>query len=232
LYEQVTRYCQVNFDRAKLNNRSAAGLAMSILQRRLASSTWALLKSLERREEKLSLLIQEISSGLLQEDELAKGQATLPQSSVRDTKTGDEEEIIDSKEESQWEDEAMAGATTARTLMELRAERDEVQGLVGLARQVYEQREESKFERLWEVLADYPNEKVLIITEFRDTLDFLIDRLQGKGLTGQIAQIHGGIPYQKRDKEAHFWKLGAYYGGDGCRGRRDAAMYLLVAGQL
>jgi len=205
LYDQVTRYCEVNFDRAKVNNRSAAGLAMSILQRRLASSTWAILKSLERREEKLSLLIQEIESGLLKENELDRRQGKLPLKSIRDTKTGDEEEIIDGQEESEREDEEMAGATASRTVRELIAERDEVQGLVRLARRVHEQKAESKFERLWEVLADYPNEKVLIFTEFRDTLDFLVDRLQGKGLTGQIAQIHGGIPYQKRDKQAQFF---------------------------
>ena len=35
LYERVTVYCQTHYDRAKLRNRSAAGLAMSILQRRL-----------------------------------------------------------------------------------------------------------------------------------------------------------------------------------------------------
>jgi superfamily II DNA or RNA helicase len=207
LYDQVTRYCELHFDRAKQTNRSAAGLAMSILQRRLASSTWAILKSLQRRDEKLTRFIEEIDAGLLAEDELERRQQSLPTKSVRDTKTGDEEESVDGREESEQEDEAIAGATDARTLNELIAERDEVRHLVKLARQVYEQRQESKFERLWQALADYPDEKVLIFTEFRDTLDFLVDRLEGKGLTGKIAQIHGGIiPYQKRDQQAQFFR--------------------------
>lgn len=206
LYNQVTRYCELHFDRAKQNNRSAAGLAMSILQRRLASSTWAILKSLERRDEKLTQLIQEVEAGLLAEGDLDRRQQRLPTKSVRDTKTGDEEESFDGREESEQEDEAIAGATDARTLNELITERDEVRHLVKLARQVYEQRQESKFERLWQAMADYPNEKVLIFTEFRDTLDFLTDRLEGKGLTGKIAHIHGGMQYPERDQQAQFFR--------------------------
>jgi hypothetical protein len=206
LYDQVTRYCELHFDRARQTNRSAAGLAMSILQRRLASSTWAILKSLERRDEKLSQLILEIETGFLAEDEIESRQQGLPTKSIHDTKTGDEEESLDGREESEQEDEEVAGATDARTLNELIAERDEVRQLVQLARHVYEQRQESKFERLWQAMADYPNEKALIFTEFRDTLDFLNDRLEGKGLTGKIAQIHGGIPYQERDKQAQFFR--------------------------
>jgi len=44
-YNWVTFYCQIHYDRAKLRNRSAAGLAMGILQRRLASFTLAMLRS-------------------------------------------------------------------------------------------------------------------------------------------------------------------------------------------
>ena len=51
---------------------------------------------------------------------------------------------------------------------------------------------ESKFEKLWEALQDYPDTKVLIFTEHRDTVDFLVGRLEGLGLTGKIARIHGG----------------------------------------
>ena len=42
------------YNKAKLLNRSAARLAMSVFQRRLASSTYALLRSFERRIEKLA----------------------------------------------------------------------------------------------------------------------------------------------------------------------------------
>ena len=52
-------------------NRSAARLAMSVFQRRLASSTYALLRSFERRHEKLEGLIDDIRNGRLTEEQLA-----------------------------------------------------------------------------------------------------------------------------------------------------------------
>lgn len=205
LYDQVTAYCETHFDRAKLRNRSAAGLAMSILQRRLASSTWALYLSLVRREEKLRQALQELEAGLVTLDELESRQSTLPSVDIRDTKTGDEEESQAGFEESESQDDESAAATDARTIQELRIELGEVQRLVPLARQVYDRKHESKFERLWDALAEYPTVKVLIFTEFRDTLGFLVDRLEGKGLTGKIAQIHGGMDYKERARQADFF---------------------------
>ncbi len=206
LYDQATAYCQTHYDQARLRNRSAAGLAMSILQRRLASSTWALFRSLERRAEKLSGIFEALASGLLTLEQLEARQFALPTQDVRDTKTGDEEESQDELEESERQDEEVASATDARTLAELRSEWEEVRRLVVLARQVYDQKHESKFEKLWEALEAYPDTKVLIFTEFRDTLDFLVGRLEGKGLTGKIAQIHGGMDYKERDRQAAFFR--------------------------
>ena len=201
LYDQTTNYCQVHFDRAKLRNRTAAGLAMSILQRRLASSTWALYQSLVRRDEKLSLELAEMENGETNPSELEKRQRGLPTRDLREDKTGDEEESENGREESEVQDEEMGSATDARTIDELRAEIEEVRGLVKLAREVYERKIESKYERLWEALEDYPDTKVLIFTEFRDTLNFLVDRLEGRGLTGRIAQIHGGMDFRERGRQ-------------------------------
>jgi superfamily II DNA or RNA helicase len=213
LYNRVTEYCDVHFDRAKQRNRSSAGLAMSILQRRLASSTWALWKSVERRAQKLRDEIQEIDSGALDLDEFRTLQGLLPATSSRDTATGDEEEAQDGLEQNEVEDRAVEGATDALTLAELRIELSEVEGLVELARRVYDRQKtgipESKFEQLWDTLTRYPETKILIFTEFRDTLDYLVDRLQGRGLTGKIAAIHGGMTYQERDRQAAFFRKDA-----------------------
>jgi len=206
LYDQATTYCQTHYDRARLRNRSAAGLAMSILQRRLASSTWAMFRSLDRRAEKLGRILQALESGLFSLEELEARQFALPTKDVRDTKTGDEEESQDGLEESERQDEEVESATDARTLAELRNEWEEVQRLVVLARQVYDRKRESKFEKLWDALEPYPDTKALIFTEFRDTLDFLVGRLEGKGLTGKIAQIHGGMKYKERDRQAAFFR--------------------------
>src|SRR6266487_6273259 len=45
LYDETTSYIQTYYNRAEVLNRSAARLAMSVFQRRLASSTYALMRS-------------------------------------------------------------------------------------------------------------------------------------------------------------------------------------------
>ena len=206
LYQRVTTYCQTHYDRAKLRNRSAAGLAMSILQRRLASSTLSMLRSLQRREQKLAEALRDLESGLLSQEEWEARQRALPDEDVRDRKTADEEEVIEGLEESERQDQEVAAATDAITVEELRAEIAEVRELVRLAQDVYDLRRESKFVKLWEALEAYPDTKVLIFTEFRDTLEFLQGRLEGKGLTGQIARIHGGMNYRARGEQVDFFR--------------------------
>ena len=63
LYDETTEYLRVVYNKAKLLNQSAARLAMSVFQRRLASSTYALLRSFERRLEKLDGLIDDVQLG-------------------------------------------------------------------------------------------------------------------------------------------------------------------------
>ncbi|MBI5479922.1 MAG: DEAD/DEAH box helicase [Deltaproteobacteria bacterium] len=206
LYDSTTKYCEVHCNRAKQRNRGAAGLAMSVLQRRLASSTWALLKSLERRDAKLSEELRLLEQGLLSEKELEERQRQLPLEDIRDTKTGDEEEAEDGREESERNDDEIVSATDAVSPEELRTEIEEVRRLVILARNVYEAKHESKFERVWEALKAQPETKVLIFTEHRDTMSFLIGRLEGLGLAGKIACIHGGMDYKERDQAAEFFR--------------------------
>ena len=49
VYDRATAYIEYYYNRARILNRSAARLAMSVFQRRLASSTWAMICSLDRR---------------------------------------------------------------------------------------------------------------------------------------------------------------------------------------
>ncbi|GAB4446274.1 MAG: helicase-related protein [Anaerolineae bacterium] len=206
LYAAVTAYCDAYFGRAQLTNRAAAKLAMSVLQRRLASSTLAILRSLENREAKLAQQLRDLESGLLSREDWEARQRALPDRDLRAEKTADEEESIDGREEAEQQDAELDGATAARTLEELRAEIGEVRRLVPQARAVYNLRRESKFERLWEALEAYPDTKVLIFTEFRDTLEFLTGRLEGKGLTGKLACIHGGMDRDERDAQVAFFR--------------------------
>ncbi len=200
LYDAVTSYCNNQYDLAGLNSKSASRLAMMVLQRRLASSTFAVLKSLERRRDKIIGFIKQIEEGVLSNEDFEKKQIELPIEDFREEKTSDEEDIIDGLEENEIRDDEILSATNARTIKDLKLELEEVKFLVQLAHEVYDLKVESKFEKLWEALEEYSDTKVLIFTEHRDTLDFIIRRLESKGYNKQIAYIHGGIDYLERKK--------------------------------
>src|SRR2546423_6276924 len=124
-----------------------------------------------------------------------------------DEKTADEEEAEDEREENEVAEEQVLEGVVPTTLAELEDELAEVTWLCELERRVDEAGSESKFEKLREVLLDpdYKQEKMIIFREHRDTLDSLVQRLDGLGFTDQIAQIHGGMNYQERERQvAHF----------------------------
>jgi SNF2 family DNA or RNA helicase len=215
LYDETTSYIETYYNRARILNRSAARFAMSIFQRRLASSTFALFLSLKRREEKLSRLIEDIESGRLTFEELHARQRRLPANDTLDQKTADEESPEDDREENEVVEDEGLGGVVATSLTELKAEHAQVQRLHQLAEVVYKRGDESKFEKLREVISEpqYRDEKMLIFTEHRDTLTFLVRRLEGLGLTGQVAAIHGGLDYRERDEQVAFFKQPAAEGG-------------------
>ena len=62
LYDATTDYLRHTYDRA-LDNRPAVRLAMGVFQRRLASSTLAVLRSFERRTAKIERTIDDLRSG-------------------------------------------------------------------------------------------------------------------------------------------------------------------------
>lgn len=195
LYDETTAYIEHTYNRARILNRSAARLAMSVFQRRLASSTYALMCSLERRLKRLEGLIEDIRSGRLTMEQLLamqRGLAEVPD--PFDQTTADEETPEEGYEQNEAAENELMSGVVAVTLADLENERLQVRHLFELARQVCEQ-DESKFEKLRQVIRDprWANEKIIIFTEHRDTMTFLVRQLEGMGFTGQVAQIHGGL---------------------------------------
>ena len=227
LYDETTEYIRYYYNRAGVLNRSAARLAMSVFQRRLASSTYALMRSFERRQEKLEGLIADIRNGRLTEEQLMYQQRGLDKlDDVFETQTADEETASEDggEQHEEFEDKALSG-TIAVTLSELEVERRTVEALFNKAQSLFNTSEESKFEKLREVLSDpqYLDEKLIIFTEHRDTAEFLVRRLEGLGFTGQVALIHGGLPYQERERQVEFFRRPAAEGGANYLVATDAA---------
>ncbi len=219
VYNATTSYMRSYYNRARILNRSAARLAMSVFQRRLASSSYALMRSFERRLLKLDEIIRQIESGELSADELANQQRRLESShgfrDVFEVETADEEEPENGVEENQTAEEGLLAGVVATSLAELQAEREEVETLRIAASQLYESGDESKFNRMLEAFRDpqFASEKFIIFTEHRDTLEYITQRLEGLGYQDQIAFIHGGMDYEEREQQVDFFKKDTQQGG-------------------
>jgi superfamily II DNA or RNA helicase/DNA-binding XRE family transcriptional regulator len=216
LYDETTEYLRYVYNRAKLLNQSAARLAMGVFQRRLASSTYALLRSFERRIEKLDKIIDDVQSGRLTIEQLLTLQRRIREDDdVFESKSADEEHYEEGPEENELAEDKLLQGVIATSLADLVAEKEQVVQLCKLAESVYHSGVESKFEKLREVVTEdrNANEKLLIFTEHRDTLEFLVRRLSGLGYTGQVAQIHGGMHYTERQEQIERFRAPASEGG-------------------
>ena len=206
LYDETTAYLRHAYDRA-LDNRPAARLAMGVFQRRLASSTLAVLRSFERRMEKLERTVADLQSGRVGAADLRRRQRGLDRehgADFFDTHGADDDARDDGAGERHEDyEDAVLGALVAVTIEELKREIDTLAGLKARARRLFESGRESKFERLREVLEDphYAGEKWLVFTEHRDTADYLVRRLEGLGFSGHVGQIHGGLDWTAREAQ-------------------------------
>lgn len=213
LYERTTAYMRTFYNRAGILNPSAARLALGVFQRRLASSTYAVLRSLERRLVRLDEVIERVREGRLTPQELHAAQLRL-RDPFEDS-TADEEAAVDGRESHEQDEDRLLQVIRTTSLVDLETERREVSGLIELARGVLAAGHESKFEVLRELLLkpDYRGEKLIVFTEHRDTLDWVRQRLEGMGFTDRIAAIHGGMDFRERETEVERFRRPTSDGG-------------------
>ncbi|MFN3626083.1 MAG: helicase-related protein [Hyphomicrobium sp.] len=225
LYDATTDYITETYNKARILNRSAARLAMSVFQRRQASSTYALMRSFERRIERLNEALELVRSGRTNElERRQKGIEDTPDFFETVTADEDADDSGDRERHEDFEGKALGGLV-ALTLKELLEERAEVEALLAQARRLAEAGEDSKFEKLRGVLRDptFAREKFIIFTEHRDTAEFLVRRLEGLGFTGQVALIHGGLDYRERQAQVELFRRPLDEGGANYLVATDAA---------
>ncbi|MFN7672453.1 MAG: helicase-related protein [Planctomycetota bacterium] len=216
LYDQTTSYIEAAYNKARILNRSAARLAMSVFQRRLASSTYALLQSLERRAEHLDGLIADVSVGRLTQEQILAAQRKLDElEDPFDTTTADEDDSESGREKHEIAEEKLLQAVVVTSLADLHVEREQVHLLIRLAREVLDSSQESKFQKLRDVLVDprFRNEKLIVFSEHRDTLKWLVQRLEAMGFTDKVAQLHGGMDWRERDAQVAQFRKPIAQGG-------------------
>lgn len=207
LYRHVTEYVREGFNNAdKLNNekrKGTVGFALTLLQRRLASSPEAIYQSLRRRLERLEDRLRE-------EKLLRRGSATAT-TRLADSPDLSEEDIEDLDEApeaelEQAEEKIVDQSTAAQTIAELEKEIAELRSLGQEAARLRRSGKDEKWQRLSETLqlpdmfdANKNRRKLVIFTEHRDTLNYLAEKLADRlGNQNAVVIIHGGTPRERR----------------------------------
>jgi len=206
LYSAVTGYVQGEFNRAdQLNSerKTTVGFALTILQRRLASSPEAIYQSLKRRRERLE--------NRLAEERLNKRAIEY----IMPTYDDYDEDDLPSAELENAEEELVDQATAAQTIAELEAEIATLKKLEEMANQVRTSGVDRKWEELSQILQDNNNmfgpdglrEKLIIFTEHRDTLHYLAHKIRSLlGSDKAVVTIHGGLLRDERRKIEELFK--------------------------
>lgn len=209
LYRQVTEYVREEFNRVDASEnegrKGTVGFALTILQRRLASSPEAIYQSLRRRRERLEKrlreeqLLQRGNSGMLTE----QGQI-LTEDDVDDL------EDAPSSELEEMEAQIVDQSSAARTIAELQAEIEILRRLEALALNVRRSGKDKKWEELRKLLENNPEmwdaegrrRKLVIFSEHRDTLNYLQEKLQNfLGRNDATVVIHGGMGREQRSRQ-------------------------------
>jgi hypothetical protein len=194
------RFALEGDDRRRLN----VGFALTILQRRLASSPEAIYRSLTRRRECLERRLDEerLSAGELPA-QLPGGEG-LPYRLTADYL----DELLDDAPEEVEETEAriLDQATAAATVAELRTEIETLQRLEERARRVRSSGTDTNRSQLSTILDDPlmtdeagNRRKLIIFTEARDTLSYLAEKIRSlRGKHEEVVEIHGGLRRDER----------------------------------
>ncbi len=195
-YDALTRYVEDQSIKASADE-SARGRAltftMAMLQRRFASSIYAVRRSLERMREKRRKVLDDPRAFALKQLDIPDDLDDLPE---------DEREAYL---------EQIENATLSVDPVVLREDIAQLGRLIEQACALEQREIESKLVRLRELLQKHevlanPTMKLLLFTEHKDTLDYLagdgrdgrpLGRLRQWGL--KVTQIHGGMKIGDRD---------------------------------
>jgi superfamily II DNA or RNA helicase len=183
LYEEVTDYVRNEMNRAASldsKRRTTVGFALTVLQRRLASSPEAIHQSLTRRVARLERRRDDLRNGV--------GVRDVDSSALVDPDEYDADAL------ETLEEELVDAATAARTVEELETELLALRRLVGAAARVRGLDTDRKWTELRSILEEHAVDKLIVFTEHRDTLDYLQRRIATYlGRPDAVVAIHGGV---------------------------------------
>ncbi|UDH01741.1 helicase-related protein [Rhodococcus opacus] len=205
LYDEVTRYVREEMNRAERlgsdNPRArTVGFALTVLQRRLASSTHAILRSLQRRSQRLENKRREML-------EPRHSRVDDDVAAMSSWDRLDDPDELDAEETERLEESVVDAATAAQTVAELDIEIAQLAELVALARTVRDSGEDRKWSELRSLLLDHAllatadgaPRKLIVFTEHKDTLHYLTAQIRNVlGREDAVVTIHGGTRRDER----------------------------------
>ncbi len=210
LYALVTDYVTEEFNRADRldgKRKNSVGFALTILQRRLASSPEAIYQSLRRRRERLE-------SRLLEVRDQANGTGSYSTIFNQFDEDFDEDDYTPEELEG-MEDDVIDTASASATAAELEAEIATLKLLERKANEVRMSGEDRKWDELSRLLQDNSDmfgpdgrrEKLIVFTEHKDTLEYLATKIrQLLGSQDAVLTIKGGMPRDERHKAEELFK--------------------------
>ena len=197
LYNELSEYVISQYNKAlQKDKKKNIAFALLILQRRMTSSTYALLKSLERRKQKLEELFKK--------SELEKEKSYF---------SFDIEEFEEYNEKERWEKEKeWETLSLAETKEELYQEINILENLIKKANEIIDEENEIKLtelkkaieEGLKKIIEIQGNEKILIFTESKDTLDYLVQKIKSWGYS--VNSIDGSMSLEERIKAERIFR--------------------------
>ena len=210
LYQRVTEYVRDEFNRAEQlandGRKGTVGFALTVLQRRLASSPEAIYQSLRRRRERLEKRCREeelLKRGAEVRIDWHKDVPTLTEDDLEDLEDAPDEEVENTEER------VVDLASAAQTIAELKAEIAILKVLEQVALRVRQSRTDRKWDELSSLLQNQTEmfdahghrRKLIVFTEHRDTLNYLHDRIGSLiGKPESVVTIHGGMGREERKK--------------------------------
>ena len=177
-YNRVTEYVREVYNRSEKLNAPVVGFAMALMQKRLVSSVGAIRETLRRRLE-----------GLLSVEELALTEETRAYLDGEDLEEADREKV-----------EAELSQVTVPTADEAYQEEiDTLRELVEAAESIAVDSKARKVTAFIEsLMEEQPDEKVLLFTEYTDTLEYLLGMFEDEPWSDEILVIHGGVDREER----------------------------------
>ena len=199
LYERVTSYLSKAKQEAEREANVHVTLALLVMQRRLTSSIFAILKTLRNRHNVLLELIEEYKRNPDLFKKKERFEEAINSEDAYDELGDEEKETFDALLKDPRKFKLF---TTANGIEALREEAEQLKELVSLADSIYKSGvPESKLQKLYDFLQDEPKildnrEKLVIFTEHKDTLYYLEDKLRNQGY--EVVVIHGGLSVDER----------------------------------